>query len=206
MDTFKIFIGLIGLVSLIISIYFLISTLIRFFKKKESFKNLISSFLTFFILLLISIIFVLIFSLLQTFSRFSYEEKIGEVYAVKNNEIINIIYTDIKNNKKYVFDLKGDQWMIEGEILVFDKWLRWLGAESYFRITRFSGRFTKEKDIPQEIYEINKDNSFWEFILKNYEKLPFVDTAYGIGAFQYPGYNFEIFIDDTGFIIRKSKN
>lgn len=205
MDGFKLLIGLIGFVLLVISSYFLISTFIRFLKKKESFKNLITSFITFFILLLISIIFVLVFSLLQTFSRFSYEEKIGEVYAVKNNSEIEIIFNDIKNNKNYVFSLNGDQWMIEGEIIVFDKWLRWLGAESYYRVSRFSGRFEKNISEIPIIYEINKKDSFWEFILKNYEKLPFIDTAYGIGAFQYPGYNFEIFINDTGFIIRKTK-
>lgn len=205
MDGFKILIGLISFVLLVISSYFLISTFIRFIKKKESFKNLITSIITFFILLLISIIFVLVFSLLQTFSRFSYEEKIGEVYAVKNNNEIEVIFNDIKNNKNYVFNLNGDQWMIEGEIVVFDKWLRWLGAESYFRITRFSGRFKENiNEIPM-VYEINKKSQFWEFILKNYEKLPFIDTAYGIGAFQYPGHNFEIFINDTGFIIRKTK-
>ncbi len=205
MDGLKILIGLIGFVLLVISSYFLISTFIRFIKKKESFKNLITSIFAFFILLLISIIFVLVFSLLQTFTRFSYEEKIGEVYAVKNNNEIEVIFNDIKNNKNYVFNLNGDQWMIEGEIVVFDKWLRWFGAESYYRITRFSGRFEKNiTEIPL-VYEINKSSQFWEYILKNYEKLPFIDTAYGIGAFQYPGHNFEIFINDTGFIIRKTK-
>lgn len=205
MDTFKIVLGLIGFALLFISIYFLISTFIKFIKRKESFKNLFTSFVTFLIVLLISIIFLLSFSLLQTFSRFSYEEKIGEVYATKNNDLINIIYTDLKNNKKYIFDLNGDQWMIEGEIIVFEKWLRWLGAESYYRVSRFSGRFEKNLNELPIVYEINKKSSFWEFILKNYEKLPFIDTAYGIGAFQYPGSNFEIYINDTGFIIRKIK-
>lgn len=205
MDGFIILIGLIGFVLLVISTYFLISSFIRFIKKKESFKNLITSIIAFFILLLISIIFVLVFSFLQTFSRFSYEEKIGEVYAVKNNNEIEVIFNDLKNNKNYVFNLNGDQWMIEGEIVVFDKWLRWFGAESYYRITRFSGRFKKNITEVPLVYEINKSSQFWEYILKNYEKLPFIDTAYGIGAFQYPGHNFEIFINDTGFIIRKTK-
>lgn len=205
MDTFKILIGLIGLILFITSIYFLIVSIIKVIKKKEAFKNLITSFILFFILLLISTIFILLFTVIQTFISFSYEEKIGEVFATKNNNEINIIFTDIKNNKKYVFDINGDQWMIEGEILVFDKWLRWLGAESYYRITRFSGRFEKNNEEIIKYYEINPKSEFWEFILKNYEKLPFIDTAYGIGAFQYPQGSFEIFINDTGFILRKVK-
>jgi hypothetical protein len=90
-------------------------------------------------------------------------------------------------------------------MIVFDKWLRWLGAESYYRVTRFSGRFEEPKDEIIKYYIINPKNSFWEFILKNHDKIPLIDTAYGIGVYQYPGGNYEIFINDTGFIIRKSK-
>lgn len=93
MDTFKILTGLIGLILFITSIYFLIVSLIKVVKKKEAFKNLITSFILFFIFLLISTIFILLFTVLQTFIRFSYEEKIGEVFATKNNnEIKYYIY------------------------------------------------------------------------------------------------------------------
>lgn len=205
MDRFILIIGLIGFILILISIYLLISTLIRAIKKKESFKSFISSLIFFIILLLISLIFILLFSFLQTFSRFSYEEKIGELYTEKINDEIHLIFNDLKNGKNYEFNLNGDQWMIEGEILVFDKSLRWLGAESYFRVSRFSGRFEERKEEIPKIFEINKKSSFWEFILKYGEKLPFIDTSYGIGAFQYPDSNYEIYINDTGFIIRKLK-
>ncbi|MDI6860470.1 MAG: hypothetical protein QMD25_00430 [Caldisericia bacterium] len=98
MDTFKIVLGLISFVLLFI-FYFLISTFIKFIKRKESFKNLFTSFITFFIILLISIILLLFFSPLQTFSRFSYEEKIGEVYATKTDNLIKIIYAELKTTK-----------------------------------------------------------------------------------------------------------
>ncbi|MBC7195315.1 MAG: hypothetical protein H5U37_06640, partial [Caldisericia bacterium] len=66
-------------------------------------------------------------------------------------------------------------------------------------------RIEKNNEEIIKYYEINPKSEFWEFILKNYEKLPFIDTAYGIGAFQYPQGNFEIYINDTGFILRKVK-
>lgn len=205
MDRFILIIGLTGFILILISSYLFISTLIRIIKKKEAFKNLLPSFISFIILLLLSVVFLLLFSFLQTFSRFSYEEKIGELYTNKTDDEIHLIFNDIKNGKNYEFNLNGDQWEIEGEILVFSKTLRWLGAESYYRISRFSGRFEEPKEEIIKYFEINKKSKFWEFILKNGEKLPFIDTAYGIGAYQYPGYNYEIYINDTGFIIRKIK-
>ncbi len=203
MDRFTLIIGLTGFILIIISLYLFISTLIRVIKKKEPFKNFLSMFISFIILFLLSTIFLLLFSFLQTFSRFSYEEKIGELYTKKVDNSIHLIFNDIKNGKNYEFDINGDQWVIEGEILVFSKSLRWLGAESYYRVSRFSGRFEEPKDEIIKYFEINKKSKFWEFILKNGEKIPFIDTTYGIGAFQYPNQNYEIYINDTGFVLRK---
>ncbi|MFN3698798.1 MAG: hypothetical protein ACK4SU_01210 [Dictyoglomus sp.] len=140
---------------------------------------------------------------LQTFTRFYYEEKIKKVYTVKNNGEINISFVDLKNNKRYFFKINGDQWVIKGEIIVFDKWLRWLGAKSYYRIVRFSGRFLEGKEGIVKYYEINSRSDFWEFVLKNFDRLPFIDTAYGISAFQYPGYKYDVYISDLGFVIRR---
>jgi len=41
--------------------------------------------------------------------------------------------------------------------------------------------------------------------LKNADKIPFVDAAYGIAAFAYPDntITYTVYINDTGFIIRK---
>jgi hypothetical protein len=205
MDRFILVTGIFSILLLSISLYLISSTIIKIIRKGESFKKILSTLLINIILLLISLSFLFLFLFLRTFAKFSYEEKIGEVYATKENYEINVIFKDLKNNKNYVFELNGDQWMIEGEMIVFDKWLRWLGAESYYRVTRFSGRFEEPKDEIIKYYIINPKNSFWEFILKNHDKIPLIDTAYGIGAYQYPGGNYEIFINDTGFIIRKSK-
>lgn len=203
MDAFKIIIGIIGFLLLLFSVYSLIVLLIKIIKKEVSFRRFLRNFIYYSMLFLFSIIFILLFLLLQTFSVLYREEKIGEIYALRDDEKINIVFIDLKNNKKHVFSVDGDQWVVEGEIIVFDKWLRWLGVRSYYRISRFSGRFLDKKQGIVKIYEINPKSDFWEFILNNFEKLPFIDTAYGICAFQYPGYKYDLYISDLGFIIRK---
>ncbi len=203
MDTFKIIIGIVGFVLFLLSIYSIIDSFIKVAKRKVKFRSLFRYILYSLVIFLVSVIFILLFLLLQTFTKFYYEEKIGEVYAIENNGKINISFIDLKNNKKHTFNINGDQWVIEGEIIVFDKWFRWLGVKSYYKIVRFSGRFLEPKEEVTKYYEINPKSDFWEFILKNFDHLPFIDTAYGISAFQYPGYKYEIYISDIGFIIRR---
>lgn len=203
MDTFKIIIGITGFILFSLSVYLFIALFIKIAKKKAKFKDLFKHLIYSFIIFLFSTIFILLLLLLQTFTVFYHEEKIGEIYAVKNDGEIRINFVDLKNNKEYIFSINGDQWAIEGEIIVFNKWLRWLGVRSYYRIVRFSGRFLESKEEVIKYYEINPKNDFWEFILKNFDHLPFIDTAYGIGAFQYPGYKYEVYISDLGFVIRR---
>lgn len=203
MDTFKIIIGITGFVLLLFSIYSFVVLFFRIINRKISFRSFFKNFLYSLIVFLFSTIFVLLFFLLQTFSVLYHEEKIGEIYAIRDNGKINLVFVDLKHNKKHTFSVNGDQWVIEGEIIVFDKWLRWLGVRSYYRILGFSGRFLEAKQGIIEYYEINPKDDFWEFILKNFEKLPFIDTAYGICAFQYPGYKYDLYISDLGFIVRK---
>jgi len=98
-DRFTLIVGLIGFILIIISLYLLISTIIRVIKKKEPFRNSLSAFISFVIIFLISVIFLLLFSFLQTFSRFSYEDKIGELSTEKVNSEIHLVFNDIKNEK-----------------------------------------------------------------------------------------------------------
>jgi hypothetical protein len=93
--------------------------------------------------------------------------------------------------------------MIEGHILRWSKNLRWLGAESYYCITRFSGRDIADAGR-SSVFQIAPESGLWRFFLKNFEKIPFADAAYGIAAFQYPSRDtYYLYIDDTGFIIKK---
>jgi hypothetical protein len=82
--------------------------------------------------------------------------------------------------------------------------VRWLGADAYYRVTRFSGRWEESDAGTVSNYEIHQEEGMWRFLLRNAEKIPGVDTAYGIAAFQYPSPDtFYVYINDTGFILRR---
>ncbi len=205
MDKFVSGLGIAGLILFLVGLAVLISSLVRVFKKNSSVKSIITSMLTFLILCGFGLAFISVALFLYTFSRFSREERIGYVYAEARGDTILVNFVNEKKDENHVFRLIGDQWMIEGHILRWNKSLRWLGAESYLCITRFSGRDVEPRDR-SSVYQIAPESGPWRFLLRNCEKIPFVDAAYGIAAFQYPDKDmFHVHVNDTGFIIKKGK-
>jgi hypothetical protein len=203
MDKFTFIIGIIGLLLLIISLIIIISAVINTIKGRKKIKNFLSSLILFLILFAFATSFIYLSLFLQTFSRFTHEEKIGLVYAYGADKKMRLLYINEKRNSAYTFELLGDQWMVEGYLLRWSPFLRFLGAGSYYRVTRFSGRWKKPYGKAKSVYQIYPEEKLWKFLLKHGERIPFIDTAYGIGAFQYPRPDtFYLYINDTGFILR----
>jgi hypothetical protein len=204
MDSFVVIIGIIGLALLLISLIIIISAIVHIIKRRIKVKKFIVSIIIFLILFAFASSFIYLSFFLQTFSRYSHVERIGWVKAepVDNNEI-NMEYFDEKGNRLHWCTLCGDQWVIEGYFLRWSLFLRWLGAGSYYRVTRFTGRWEVPKGREISVYQIHPEEKIWKFILKYGEKIPFIEAAYGIGAFQYPRkQTFYIYINDTGFILK----
>lgn len=203
MDKFAFIIGIIGLLLLIISLVIIISAIVDMIKGKKKIKKFISSFIIFLIIFAFATSFIYLSLFLQTFSRYTYEERIGWVYAEKMDKTIKTTFFDEKTNRLHWFNLSGDQWMVDGYFLRWSLILRWLGASSYYRVTRFTGRWEKPEGKITSVYQIYPEEKLWRFLLKYGEKIPFVDAAYGIGVFQYPNQDtFYLYINDTGFILR----
>ena len=194
---------IIGIILIVISIWVLVYTIYKLFKKKKSIKTLPSTLVFFLLFASIGSSFFYLGLFLQTFSRFTAENHIGWVYAKADSSLINVTYYDEESDSLHKFKLLGDQWMIEGKFLRWNLMLRFLGKGAYYKVSRFSGRWDIGGGKPS-FYEIEGNPGVWKYLLKYSKEIPFVDTAYGIGAFQYAtGDTFDIFINDTGFIIRK---
>jgi len=196
-------IGIVGAVLFFISLTIILSAILYAIKGRSSIKKFVISLIFFLITLAFGTSFIYLSLLLQTFSRYTYEEKIGWVYAEKAKKKMSVTFLHEKNNRLHWCNLEGDQWMIEGHILRWSQFFRWLGVGSYYEVTRFSGRWEKPNDKKTTIHEIHPEGRLWKLFLKYGEKIPFVDAAYGIGAFQYPRQDtFYVYINDTGFILR----
>ena len=206
MDKFSVVTVITGILFLFISLCILITTIVRTAKRKMKIKRFFSSLVIFLIIFSFSISFIYLSLFIQTFSRYTHEERIGTIYAEETDKGINVYFVDEKRNREYTFTLTGDQWIVEGCILRWSVLLRWMGADTYYKVTRFRGRWEIAEGKRITEYEIQPQGRLWKFLLKYGESIPFIDTAYGIGAFQYPGKEtFYLFINDTGFILRKKE-
>ncbi len=209
MDTFVMVLGITGIVLVALGIIVIIQAVAGIFNKRTKAKNFVVSLLIFLITVGFGIAFTAIAMFVYTFARFSHEEKIGYVFAEAHGDTTAMTFFSEKEDRSHFFKLAGDQWMIEGYILRWKTGLRWLGAESYYCVTRFEGRDIEGSEsgsaaVCSNVYQIANETGFWRYMLKNCEKIPFVDAAYGIAAFQYPSTDpYDIYINDTGFIIKK---
>ena len=203
MDRFIFLTGTTGLVLLTLALALFVHSTIKTIKGRRKIKNFASGFLLFLLIALFASSLIYLSLFLQTFTRYTHEEKIGWVYSESVNDSTRMTFYHEKENRMHFFNIVGDQWMIEGYFLRWGTVLRWLGAGAYYRITRFSGRWETGEEKIVSIYQMHPEENLWRFLLKNAEKIPGVDTAYGIAAFQYPQPDtIYVYINDTGFILR----
>ena len=206
MDKFAVTTGIIGAFFILICLGIIISIILRFVKKRMRMKRFITSIIFLIICGLFSLSCIYLSLFIQTFSRYTHEEKIGTIVAQESEKEIQIYYIDEINKTEHSFTIDGDQWMVEGCILRWSVLLRWLGADSYYKVTRFRGRWEIAEGKPTKEYIIQPQGQFWRFLLKRGQSFPFIDAAYGIGAYQYPSKEtYVLYINDTGFILRKSE-
>ncbi|RMF59065.1 MAG: hypothetical protein D6748_07265 [Calditrichaeota bacterium] len=113
----------------------------------------------------------------------------------------------------YRYLLKGDMWMLEGDILKWDNWLSFLGLHTRYRLTRLRGRYvsTEEERVKEAtIYSlVKKENDpVWRFLYRWGTQMPFVSTVYGNAVYQFstePS-SYYIYVGTSGFIVRPIDN
>jgi hypothetical protein len=130
----------------------------------------------------------------RAYHAFTWEKPIAEVRieAVGEDQTSRVTlthYISADSQMIHQFLIRGDQWMLEGDILKWDNWLSFLGWETRYRLTRIRGRFIHTQDEinkPPTIYSLveREDDPLWKFLYGYGPKLPFVDTVYGNAVFQ----------------------
>jgi hypothetical protein len=111
------------------------------------------------------------------------------------------------------FDVAGDQWVLEGDILKWRNWLNFLGLHTRYRLTRLRSRYIEASDEmtkPSSVYPLveNEDHPLWRYLYKYGPRLPMVSTVYGNAVFQASGEDavFRIYVGTSGFIARKAES
>jgi hypothetical protein len=106
------------------------------------------------------------------------------------------------------YELRGQQWSVEGHILTWDPWLNFLGLKTMYKLTRVRGRYLRadeEMSKPATVYSLvaNEEDPRWRWLYIYGPQLPFVQAVYGNTVFTFPveGKTFAIYVTASGFMI-----
>ena len=152
---------------------------------------------------------------LRSYHAFNYEKPVAEIVTHPSTmdktsrvTLTQFFHPDDLTSRD--FFLRGDQWMIEGDIVKWDPWLNFLGLHTRYRLTRLRGRYMntlEEVNAKKTIYSLvsQEENPFWQYLYEYGHRLPLVSTVYGNAAFQTSGEGrrYFIYVGTSGFIVRE---
>jgi hypothetical protein len=180
----------------------------------ESLRNLLLIFLW------TSVCGMLLFAgfFFRAYRAFTLEEPVAKIIIEHPDKgettSITIIQDEEKGEPRIRrFDVAGDQWVLEGDILKWRNWLNFLGLHTRYRLTRLRSRYLEASDEitkPSSVYPLvkNENHPFWKFLYKYGPRLPMVSTVYGNAVFQASGEDaiYRIYVGTSGFIARKAES
>ncbi len=152
---------------------------------------------------------------IRMFRDFRQETPVAEIRIQKlgdkaRTQVEFIDLSGEEGKQSRLFTLNGDQWMLEGNILLWEDWLSLLGLQPRYRLTRLRGRFIDEQDERKEmpsIYRLDPatGRDFWQRLYRYSSLIPLVSTVYGNAVFQQnqPGKVFRVYVGSNGFVVRE---
>lgn len=151
-----------------IFLFLLLFTIFLFFSfVLRSFKNFIGIFtghrnmglvpsIVSFLVSLVSVGGILLFLLCFYFTRSYHPLPQHDVVALiecktfqQGATTFELAFTSVLNRKENdtrVFRIAGDQWLLEGKILKWSRWLNLLGVPTMYKLTQIRGRYLNIKD------------------------------------------------------------
>ena len=188
-------------------------------KRRKAAPGFIASLRNLLMIFLWTAVFGMVFFMgffFQAYHSFTMEEPIAEIliesHPRSNKSIVSLVqYRPSGDQETSFFEISGDQWMLEGDIMKWSNWINFLGLHSRYRLTRLRGRYIKTEDEISEsetIYPlvVHENHPVWGYLYKHGAKLPFVSTVYGNSVFQSTkkSGSFLVYVGTSGFIVRKS--
>lgn len=210
-----IYISLASLLLGIITLLFFIFNLIRKIFQGKGVGLIQSAFI--FALILIWIVFsatgLFLTSFIQPYRSFTNRELVAVVRCKPLDDKANTMQMRLRlvkngeTEKEEAFMVKGNQWAVEGDILIWDDRLNLLGLHAMYRLTRVRGRYIDVQNEIQNtptVYSLVRDEGipYWRWLYRYGYRLPFVTAVYGNTVFTYPSKEdtYEIYVTTSGFM------
>ncbi len=167
------------------------------------------------ILLIMASSLLIIFSgmLLRSYRSFSDRELVARLHAVRISlspprmqvTFLNGGAPELDNRQ---FEMDGDQWALEGNVLKWADWLGVLGLQANYKLTRLRSRYldaNDEREKPASVHVLSDETAggAWQWLFRRGESLPFVQAVYGNSVYAFPETEkvFHVYVAASGFMI-----
>ncbi len=183
---------------------------------KDARKGFIAGLVQFLFIMLIlisSVAVVMAGMLLRSYKNFTSRELVARIHCQPISTtppkmqltLLGDLASTFETNQ---FDLDGDQWAIEGNILKWSDWLSLFGLRANYKLTRVRGRYLnvqQEQEGKSSVYALSDETSdkMWSWLFRRGESLPLVHAVYGNSIYTYPDANkiFNLYVTTDGFMI-----
>ena len=158
----------------------------------------------------------------QTYSRLTYERPVATISTKQlgpqhfEATVVQPAATEGAEPTIGVYQVHGDEWRLEAQVLRWKPWANVLGLDSQYRLDRLSGRYQsveQERNAIRSVHEIRGGDpavdlpwslSAWDMARKYRRWVDAVDTLYGGGAYMpmADGAEYEVWITQSGLVAR----
>lgn len=169
------------------------------------------------IMLVVAVILLWLTFAVQAYLGLTSDIKVARVHATKVENIdhlISVELTTYDQNGQQVSDktyiLKGDRWLLQGNIIKFPTWMNIFGLHSGYKLTRLEGQYDDpavESKAEHTVIVLNGgDDDFFKTVYKQAWSSQFVEAAYG-NAVIIPadGMSYIIYVSQSGLYAKPDK-
>ncbi len=112
--------------------------------------------------------------------------------------------TDGKAGQSHTFTVKGDEWLLSGDVLSWQDWLNILGLRADYRITTLAGYYENAADYankPVTAYRLDgSPDKVSRFLRQHTSLVPFVRVHSGNGVRMLPSTaTYRVYLSASGF-------
>ena len=205
--TFDRFTLLAGLL-LIVALAIVASGIVALFRERRLRLFRISGGL---LLVLIGLVVFAIAGWAQTYRQLTHNEWVANIQAVPvagQNQTMLVTYTPVRNGQlgtPTTYTIKGDEWVLGGDVIKWQDWLNVLGVDTGYRTTRIMGYYLDANDYatkPLTAYNLDGGADTLQNFLRDHANLvPFVRATYGndVRMLPDPSAVYQVYVSTSGY-------
>ena len=161
------------------------------------------------VLLLLGLLVLAVAGWAQTYQALTHNEWVADIHAVPiGSQTMRVTYTPVSSGTlgtPQTYTVRGDEWVLGGDVIKWQDWVNLLGVHTGYRITRLMGYYDNAGDYKTKAvsaYALDGgSDTVQQFLHSHQDLIPFVRATYGNDVRMYPdaGATYQVFVSTSGY-------